>query len=1107
MIIAFPTWSGDDGMDSGTRFRVLGPLEIETDGRPVRVPAGKHRVLVAAMLLRANRTVSIDDLIEKLWDRDVPADARGTVQKYVMRIRRALGADSRITTEPGGYRFEVRPGQLDLEQFRELVHRADVAHAAGDLGAEFECLTEASELWRDMPPLSNVPSDSMQRAEVPELVERYLRTTERRINVGLVLDQHAELTAELMHLVRGHPLREQFWVQLMRALHGAGRQGDALIAYRDAARVLSEELGVDPGVELLAAHREILLGDAAPPAGPAAPVGAPADTAGASWQPVRQLPMASAGFVGRHTEIAEIAELLANAARPEADRRGSPPLVVVTGPAGAGKTTLVVHAAHQVADQFADGQLFADLRSHAASPARGLEEVLGQFLAVLGVAPAAVPLRFDDQILTYRSLLAGRRVLVVLDDVAGVAQVRALLPGSPGSAVLVTSRNELAGLTVSPGARPMALRMLPVEEARALLGQALGGRRAEAERAAADELVALCGGLALALRVAAAHLVLRPELRLADYVGQLRARDPVSALRVDGDESANLAAAFDWSYRQLPAPQRRLLRLISLVPGPDLTVPAAAALAGVTGWEAADGLESLAAASLVWRRPDRRYRLHDLIRGYAALRCRTDEPDAQREQARRRLFDQYIAAVDTTLAPLITVSKLPRPAPAPATTDPDTALAVLDRDRACLVAAVLDAAEHGPDDAAYHLADALRGYFGLRGHAADWRTVAEAGLRAAHRAGNEEAVAAMLNSRGSLAYYSGDAQSAGDDLGEALEIYERLGLSAASAVHANLGIVAQMSGDLESAIKHLDAAVTGHRAAGNRDLADMAQKGLVSALIDLGDLTSAQRECASLRGDATGPGGYRLLAPIAKLAQLGGDLREAASAMKDLAARAAAHGDRRTELAALIELAACYVESGHDDDAYRVAQTALERVESVDPRNARAAETKMADALRRSGRTDEARAGYRRAVHRAREAAARGQVCEALIGWAELELALGAIEAATERSVEAEALARAGMLRLQLVQALVLVAGCHRKRGELHGATSAVEEAMATARACGYPLGQGMALGELGEIRLASGDAQSATALWQQAGRLYARIGSRRAAEIDERIATVAGQS
>jgi DNA-binding SARP family transcriptional activator len=605
-------------------FRVLGPLEVVNGGRPVPVPPGKQRVVLAALLLRANRTVSITDLTDQLWDGAAPFDSRGAVQKYVMRLRQALsGTDVSIQTEPDGYRIELLPGQLDLDRSDALVHQGRRAAEQGDDRAASAALADALQLWRAVPPLTNVASPALHRNEVPRLVERYLQALELRIDVDLRLGRHAELSEELIGLVLSYPLRERFWAQWMRALHATGRQGEALEAYREVTRLLADELGIDPGPELRAAHEQILR-RTDPPAG---------SQAIAVSHGVRQLPMAPAGVVGRHREIEQITALLG------AGNAAAARLVVVAGPPGVGKTTVAVHAAHRLVDRFPDGQLFVDLGGYGAAPPRTTEEAVAHFLRALGMPPEGLPRRLDDAIATYRSLTAGRRLLIVLDNVNSPAQVRTLLPGSPTCAVVVTSRHELAGLLVSPGGRRVSVGMLPPDEADRVLRGIVGEKRLAADPGATDELIALCAGLPLALRVAAAHLVTRPHLSLAAYLDELRVGEPVSALRIEGEGQMGVATALEASYVQLDVEQRRLLRLISLVPDGRVALAAVAALTESPIVATSTGLDQLAEAGLLHRRADGGYQLHDLTRAFAAQRLTLEDSPAQIHAARQRLIE------------------------------------------------------------------------------------------------------------------------------------------------------------------------------------------------------------------------------------------------------------------------------------------------------------------------------------------------------------------------------------------------------------------------------------------------------------------------------------
>jgi DNA-binding SARP family transcriptional activator len=502
-------------------FGLLGSLEILVDRRPLGIPGGRQRTLLAMLLLRANETVSVRELAESLWDDVQPANPKSTVQKYVMRIRRLLEpAGYAIRTEAEGYRLDVGHEQVDAHRFSALAQRGRRLVQAGDRAEGSALLAEAIGLWRAVPPLANVPSERIQRDVVPRLVEGYLEVVELRIEADLQLGRHAELCEELLGLVRRHPLRERFWEQRMRALYACHRQGEALAAYREVARLLADELGIDPGPALQSAHQRILAG---------APASTSADdSSGAARRELRQLPMATSGVVGRAAEITRIIQAL-DPAEPE----GQPRLVVVNGPEGIGKSTVAVRAAHRLASAFPDGQLYADLGGDTDAEGR-VAEVVAYFLRSLGVPADAVPPGCEDAVAALRSATAGRRLLVVLDGAPSASAVRALLPGARECAVIVTSRHELTELFVSPGARGVSLGPLRREDAYRALRQELGDERVHAEREAVDELLRLCGGLPLAIRSAAAQLVTRPHLSIASYLANACHGEEASQRSVGG---------------------------------------------------------------------------------------------------------------------------------------------------------------------------------------------------------------------------------------------------------------------------------------------------------------------------------------------------------------------------------------------------------------------------------------------------------------------------------------------------------------------------------------------------------------------------------------------
>lgn len=585
------------------RFAVLGPLALRRDRRPVRLGGPRPRVLLASLLLRANELVGVDQLVDRLWGVNPPQDARAALQVVVTRLRQALGVDAeRIRTQPGGYLIAVSPDELDLLHFNELVARADEAARAGDITAESKLLTEAVGLWHG-PPLVNVPSDLLHREDVAQLSERHLLAEEQRNEAGLRLGRHTALISELRSLTAQHPLRERFWAQLTTALYRSGRQAEALAAYGSVAQLLSDELGIDPGPELRELHQAVLTADpvlATPEMLPTSP----------PWQPSCQLPLDIGVFAGRERLVDHLVELLGS------DAGHSLPVVALSGSPGVGKSALAIRVAHQLRSAFPDGQWYLQLAGTSTTP-RHPGDVLAELLVTAGLPATALPAGLHERAAVLRARLADRRVLLVCDDAASADQVRSLLPGTAGCAVLVTSRTELSGLALQ-GAYHVALDPLSSAEATELLTSMLGAGRVHAEPDATAELARLCDHIPLALRITGANLTARPHASLNLYADELRCGDRLSLLAVPGDPNTAVRAAFELSYVALPVELRYAFRRLGLVPGSDFTPETTAALLEVDIARAEELLEHLTARNLLRRQASKRYFLHDLIRLYAA---------------------------------------------------------------------------------------------------------------------------------------------------------------------------------------------------------------------------------------------------------------------------------------------------------------------------------------------------------------------------------------------------------------------------------------------------------------------------------------------------------
>ena len=604
------------------RFSVLGPVRAWRGGEALPSGSPQQRALLAALLLRDGRTATASELIDAIWGEDPPSQALAAVRTYASRLRKILTANA-LVSESGGYAVRIRRDSLDLAVAQELATEAEKARAAGDRCQARVLINKSLGLW-DGEPLANVPGPYAENQRA-RLEEWRLQLLETRLDLDLEVGCHAEAVSELTALTAAHPLRERLRELLMLALYRSGRQAEALAVYADTRRLLADELGVDPRPELAKLQQRILQADAelARPSeepAPAPQVSRPA-----------QLPATVPDFTGRASFARELGDLLATA-------EGSVMAVsALAGIGGVGKTTLAVHVAHDSRPHFPDGQLYVDLQgtgSRAAEP----EAVLGAFLRALGTPDQAIPDSLDERAALYRSTLAGRRVLVLLDNARDAAQIRPLLPGTAGCAALVTSRVRMVDLA---GAHLVDLDVMSPEEALQLFTRIVGDERVSSEREAALDVVAACGFLPLAIRIAASRLAARRTWT----VSVLAAKLADERRRLDELQAGDLAvkATFELGYGQLEPAQARAFRLLGLAEGPDMSLAAAASVLALPLQETEDLLEALVDTSLVESAAPGRYRYHDLVRLYARACAERDEQPAETESALTRLLDFYLA--------------------------------------------------------------------------------------------------------------------------------------------------------------------------------------------------------------------------------------------------------------------------------------------------------------------------------------------------------------------------------------------------------------------------------------------------------------------------------
>jgi DNA-binding SARP family transcriptional activator len=558
-------------------FGILGPLLVRDETGVHHVNAPKQRILLAALLLRPGCAVPMDTLVQTLWDGQPPRSATASVRNYVMRLRNGLGsAGRRISSRSCGYLAEIEEGELDLLRFERLREQGTAAVRDGALERGAAKLGEAVGLWRG-PALADVPSDTLHRDECPRLAESRLSTLELKLEAESRLGRHGPVIAELQGLTAAHPERERLWVQLMTALYRTGRQSEALAAYQRIRWILVEEIGVEPGAELRAVHQQILTADPILDHRPVGPdsirravveVRDAVDLRAAAVVTPFQIPADLSDFTGRAEESDELIARLGEAGQATSQTSA------ITGPAGIGKSALAIRAAHAVRPAFPDGTLFANLHDADNTPARP-GDILASFLRALGLAAHVIPPGLDDRSALFRSMIADRRLLVVLDNARDTAQISPLLPGTAAGATLITSRNRLADL---PGAHRITLGAMSPHEATTLLGRIAGPARIEAEPLAVAEMVAACGRLPLALRIAASRLATRPSWTVRHLADRLADDDRrLDELKVG---ALDIRAGLALSYDTLDPAAARAFCLLALLNVPTISTEVAAAVLG-----------------------------------------------------------------------------------------------------------------------------------------------------------------------------------------------------------------------------------------------------------------------------------------------------------------------------------------------------------------------------------------------------------------------------------------------------------------------------------------------------------------------------------------------
>jgi len=935
-------------------FKILGPLEVSVGPQRLDLGGTRQQIILATLLLRANTVVTVGTLEQAVYGELLPPTSRSQAQISVSSLRRlfaASGCPAAIATHAQGYLIAVGHGMLDSLQFAGLVAEARSARDAGQAQRAVASYRDALRLWRGAA-LDGLDSDLLQPA-VSGLNEQRVAVNEERLSLELGLGRHHELVAELTELVARHPLRERLRGQLMLALYRCDRAAEALALYRETRRIMVDELGIEPGEHLQQLEHAILVGDPGLDL-PASPV----RLAPERLRVPRLLPAGIADFTGR----AELVERVGRQLTEWGAGRRAAPVVLLTGPGGVGKTSLAVHAAHEVAGHFPDGQLFVDLHSGAGRPLSA-GRVLERFLRALGVSGQQVPEEEDERAEMYRDLIADRKVLVVLDDATSETQLLPLLPGSHSAALLITSRRRLGGLA---GATHVEVGVLEAEASLALLGRIAGADRVHAQHEASALVAAQCGHLPLALRVAGTRLAEHPHWDIQ----QLADRLADETRRLDELRHGDLAvrASISLTYEGASGRAQRLLRLVALAEAPVFSGWLAAALLDLPPADADDALDELVAARLVETAGLgtgvlSQYRMHDLIRVYVRERLTADEPPAEQHAALQRALGALLYLADEahrrydgadyfSIHGGATRWPLPSELTERLVGDP---LAWLERERALLVSGVRQAARAGLTDLCWDLAFAASTLFEVRAYFDDWRETNQTALDAARGAGDVRGQAAMLRSRGFLFVEQHQYALARTDFTEAAQLFQEVGDDHGLArTDAEIAFLDRMSGRLEQSTRRAEKAIAVLRRTGDTAYAAFVLQQLARVQLDLGESGRA-------------------------MASLSEALRLAQTA-----------GTSRIEAMVLRELGEAYLRTGEPDRALPVFERALASVRDLQDTIGEAHILQGIGVTQvRLGQGGEASSTLQRSLKLAGTLGERLVEARALLGLAELALADG----------------------------------------------------------------------------------------------------------------------
>ncbi len=1069
---------------------VLGPVVLRHRGRVIALPSRGARTLLGNLAVEPQRELSDDSLHQRRWPHRPDGDGTQALRVAVHRLRQWLhttvGDAITVRRTTRGYALDVSSGEIDAERFRSLLVRSATVPPAD----RADLLAEALDFWRG-PALVDVPHECTDATVLQQLANQ--RASASTEFARLTIDAgHADRALyALAPLVTEDPLNEALQAAWFEALAASGQQAAALEAYELLRVRLRDELGIEPSREVSRALVRILQLDQHGQAPPRRPPDAEVPDRPAP----AQLPAVVHPFTGRTRYLQQLDALLGDAD----DTPTTILLSAIFGAGGVGKTALAVRWGHQVAHRFPDGQLYVDLHGMSRDQQARPVTVLGRILRDIGLTDGQIPRDGDEAAILYRSVLAHRRMLIVLDNAASAQQVRPLIPGAPGCLVLVTSRGELGGLVAVDGARRIDLDVLDPAESVELLTELLGAV-AEAEPAAVADLAAACAHLPLALRIAAANLARHPAQGVAAFAARLRGGDRWQALTVAGDDRATVRLVFEQSYEILSAPARTLFRTLGLAPGTDFTVPVAAVGSGASEDDTRRSLAELVDAHLLTEHAPGRYVLHDLLRAYArdVGERATADPDAPWLTC----ATAYLAGADRAARRLYPrVLRLPAPPTADATAGPglatdESAEEWLSAELVNLVDVARDAAAHGAPAIAWQLCDALRMHLFRRRLTAEFDQIAAAADAAAVAARDASGCAVAELAVATACRSRGDLPRALHHLESALVHSEAAGWTDSRvATLSNISIIQTEMGDLHLAV----ASLTEVRAL-NLELGNQAREAttfnnlgaiqhqsgrLVDAIASFRRALEIYREL----GDDSYDG--LTLHNLGRALRDAGLLDEASSSLSAALHTAHAAGDRHTEAGALVDMALLDRQLGRPDAARRRAHRALALADDVrDTFEQVSALLCLASLDADAGSLDAALTGFEAALALATETGQRGRAAESLIGVGQVHHLRGDRERAARAA--REAMARCDELGLKLLEghALRLLADINRAAGSLDRAATLAGRALSLHTTSDHPLGAARALQSLRDVDLDAGRTESADAADHRANEILARIGA-----------------